>query len=239
MAFWNKWRKDQSISKTSEAWVELDIPQETESEQEAICDESVEISEYNEAPQAKEQTIDSRLFTALAGRCSPLEAEAAVSAFIDLGWDAIASEVESMALGRRAVLPSCFQAVLAAYPGETAAALWDKREEIPWILRLCFYSTVQCDREIVAEDVLTHWDDLPKEGMSQAFRLLGTLKTPNALAKLGSFLEEKDWTIAMKAAVAFETADAVEYLPKMREIADAADDVLRASFLEIIHRMEN
>ena len=38
MAFWNKWRKDQSISKTSEAWVELDIPQETESEQEAICD---------------------------------------------------------------------------------------------------------------------------------------------------------------------------------------------------------
>ena len=43
----------------------------------------------------------------------------------------------------------------------------------------------------------------------------------------------------MKAAAALETADAVEYLPKMREIAGAADDVLRASFLEIIHRMEN
>lgn len=234
MAFWRKWRRETPRCEAAEPWEELNVSQE-----EIVASGSMNPSgDSGSFAKNTLPVIDAKIFSALAGRCSPLEADAAVSAVIEMGWDPIAAEVRSMALGRRAVLPSCFQQILAAYPQEAATALWDVRDAIPWPLRLCFYATAQCDREAGIEDLLIHWDELPKEGISQAFRLLGMAKTPAALEKLGVLLEDQDWTIVIKAAVALEAAGAVEYLPKMRAIADASDNVLKSSISEIIHRME-
>ncbi|MEE0776903.1 MAG: hypothetical protein U0M15_07595 [Bacillota bacterium] len=241
MAFWRKWRKKDASP--TEPWLELDIPESEElhgSEEAEEAEDAPEVvdglDESEEVQAAK--ALDSKLLSALAGRRSPLEAEAAVDQFIGLGWDVIAPELRAMALGRRMVVPSCFYEVISSYPRETAEELWSNREEMPWHLRMAFYMASQCNKEQAVDEVLAYWEELPDEAISLAIRFLATVKTTAALAKLGECLSCDNWTMAVKAAVALETAGAYDYLPQMKDIAAQGNDVLKASLTEIINRME-
>ncbi|MBQ4092772.1 MAG: hypothetical protein IJO94_01165 [Firmicutes bacterium] len=207
-------RSEKTKSREEMLWVELKVPEDTE-------------------------PVDKKILNALSGKSDPLSAEAAVTEFLDYGWERIKNEVYAFFTGKKPCLHPYLKRILHVYPEETARLLDYCFEDMPYEQRLIFLSVgcaEQPDRAVA--EVKKILPELEVEEIGTAFAVLVACPSAEGEALLCSYLEKEDWRLKMKAASALKDGKFNNSIEAIRKAASSCDDTVRAGLEMIADQME-
>lgn len=195
-------------------WIELQVPETTE-------------------------PVDKKILNALSGKSDPLAAEAAVSEFLDYGWDRIKNEVYAFFTGKKTCLQPYLKRILKKYPEESSRMLGYCFDEMPAENRLIFLG-VACteDSSRAVAEVTNVLPELAPEEMGMAFAVLSACPSKEGEALLCSYLEHDDWRVKMKAASALCDGNFTGSICAIRNVAENCEDFVRAGLEKIADNME-
>lgn len=207
-------RGEKEKSREEVLWVELKVPEDIE-------------------------PVDKKILNALSGKSDPLLAEAAVTEFLDYGWERIKKEVYAFFTGKKVCLQPYLKRILATYPEETARLLDYCFDEMPYEQRL-IYLSVCCSEnpERAVSEVKKVLPELEPEEIGTAFAVLVACPSEEGEALLRSYLENDDWRLKMKAASALKDGQFVGSIESIRNAAVSSDATVRAGLELIADQME-